>query len=973
MIWLHLIFSPKRLLLMIASPKKVLILLCAIAVVTLLTVFTITSFKSPNNERVTKLEDGVVVTISNPYPGGASQVKLQAITDNIIHVTAGITDSFSTDPSLMVIDKKVTPKWDLVQDDDQLVLKTAFIKATLSKKTGDVIFTDLSGKLILKEVPNGGKSFKPKTIGEDKTNQVCQTFEAAPDEAFYGLGQHQNGQFNYRGEHVTLLQQNSVAGVPFLVSSKNYGILWDNYSITRFGDCRSFQPLATLLLFDASGNPGGLTASYTSRKNPGDIRVQRVESEIEYEFLQSLKKLPSGFSLNDGLVQWEGSVASGFSGEHKFLMTSGGYIKMWLDGKLLVDKWRQCWNPASSSFSFNLEKGKKVPIKIEWIPDGGESFLSLKWLSPIAEKDLNKFAISSDAGDNINYYFVYGKNMDEVISGYRDITGRATMLPKWALGFWQSRERYKTQDELVGVVKEFRKRKIPIDNIVQDWFYWKPDQWGSHEFDPSRFPDPDNMIKDLHEKYNAHFMISVWPKFYVGTKNYDLFNSKGWLYKQNVLNKQKDWVGYVSTFYDAYNPQARDLFWQLMNEMLYKKGVDAWWMDATEPDILSNTSIEERMKIGGPTALGPTAKYFNAYALENARGVYEGQRKEDPSKRVFILTRSSFGGLQRYAAATWSGDVGARWTDLGNQVTAGINFSMSGLPYWTMDIGGFAVERRYENAKGKDLEEWREQTTRWYQFGAFCPLFRSHGQFPFREIYNIAPDDHPAYKSMLYYDQLRYRLMPYIYSVAGKTYHDNYTIMRGLVMDFPNDTAVRNIGDQYMFGPALLVNPVYEFEARTRQLYLPAGTGWYDFYSGKYYTGAQTIHAAAPYERIPLFVKEGSIVPVGPDLQYMNEKPADPITLFVYTGSNGSFTLYEDGDTNNDYEQGKFAGIPFNWNETLKTLTIGDRKGSFDGMLMNRTFRIVWVNKKQARGMEPDRAPDKVVAYTGKSISIKYK
>lgn len=957
---------------MIASPKKLLVLLCAIACVTIVAVVVISSFKSPNKDGYIKLDDGIVVIASEPYAGGAARVKLQAITDNIIHVTAGVADSFSTDPSLMAIDKKRNTKWELAEEADHFVLKTAVLKASISKKTGDVIFTDASGKTILKEVPNAGKSFTATTLGNDKTNQVCQTFEATPDEAFYGLGQHQNGQFNYRGENVTLLQQNSVAGVPFLVSSNNYGILWDNYSITRFGDCRSFQPISSLTLTDADGNAGGLTATYTSKKKPADVRVKRVESEIEYEFLQSLSKVPSGFSLGDGLVKWDGSISSSSTGKHKFHMMSGGYIKLWLDGKLLVDKWRQCWNPASTVFEAELEKDKKYPIKIEWIPDGGESYLSLKWLSPLPEKDRNKFSISSDAGDDINYYFVYGKNMDDVIAGYREVTGRATILPKWALGFWQSRERYKTQDELMNVVKEFRKRKIPLDNIVQDWFYWKEDQWGSHEFDPQRFPDPDNMIKELHEKYNTQFMISVWPKFYVGTKNYDLFNDKGWLYKQNVLNKQKDWIGYVSTFYDAYNPQARELFWQLIDEKLYKKGVDAWWMDATEPDILSNTSIDERMKINGPTAIGPTAKYFNAFALENARGVYEGQRKSDADKRVFILTRSSYAGLQRYAAVTWSGDVGARWHDLKNQVIAGVNFSMSGLPYWTMDIGGFAVEKRYEHATGKDLEEWREQMTRWYQFGAFCPLFRSHGQFPFREIYNVAPENHVAYKSMLYYDQLRYRLMPYIYSLAGKTYHDNYTIMRGLVMDFPTDAAVRNIGDQYLFGPSLLVSPVYEHGATSRNMYLPSTTGWYDFYTGNYLPGGQTITTAAPYERIPLFVKEGSILPVGPELQYTAEKPADPITLFVYTGRDGSFSLYEDGNTDYGYEKGQFSTIPFIWNEQQQTLTIGDRNGSFNGMLANRTFRIVWVSKKEVRGMEPDRIADNTIQYNGKKLTIKH-
>ncbi len=299
--------------------------------------------------------------------------------------------------------------------------------------------------------------------------------------------------------------------------------------------------------------------------------------------------------------------------------------------------------------------------------------------------------------------------------------------------------------------------------------------------------------------------------------------------------------------------------------------------------------------------------YLNAYPLENAKGIFEGQRSVDPNKRVFLLTRSGFAGSQHYAAAIWSGDIASRWSDMKAQISAGINFSMSGIPYWTMDIGGFAVERRFEQPNATDLKEWQELQTRWYQWGAFTPLFRVHGQYPFREIFNVADEGSPAYQSMLYYNQLRYRLMPYIYSIAGATHYKDYTIMRGLVMDFAKDTAVTNIGDQFMFGPALLINPVYTYGAANRRLYLPAGQGWYEMYTSKYYSGGQWITASAPYERMPLFVKEGAIVPTGPALQYTSEKKADPITLLVYTGKDGAFSLYEDGDTTYDYEKGAYV------------------------------------------------------------------
>jgi len=714
-------------------------------------------------------------------------------------------------------------------------------------------------------------------------------------------------------------------------------------------------------------------ASYSNDRNkPSDVAFEKAESEINYPYVNDSKmKLPGEFAVNNGMITWQGSIASGIAGLHKLRFTYAGYIKVWIDNKLVLERWRQAWNPGAGVINTDMQKDKKYSIRIEWMPDGGESYLTANWLPPVPDNDVNTFSFESEAARQVDYYFIAGKNMDGVIDGYRRLTGKAQIVPKWAMGFWQSRERYKTQQELLSVVKTFREQKIPIDNIVLDWFYWKPDQWGSHEFDTSRFPDPSGMINDLHSKYNMHFMISVWPKFYTGTKNYDLFNEKGWLYKQNVLNNQKDWVGYVSTFYDAYNSQARELFWKLMNEKLYSKGVDAWWMDATEPDILSNTSIDERKKLIGPVARGSSTSYFNDFAVQNAKGVYEGQRKTNDSNRVFILTRSAFAGLQKYAAVTWSGDIGARWNDLKNQVAAGINFSLSGLPYWTTDIGGFAVEKRYEKATGTDLDEWREQMTRWYQFGAFCPIFRVHGQFPYREIFNVAPNNHPAYKSMLYYDQLRYRLLPYIYTLAGNVYHNNYTMMRPLIMDFGADTAVARIGDQYMFGPSLLVNPVYEYKARDRPVYLPAGTGWYNFYTGEYLAGGQHIQAAAAYERIPLFVKEGSILPLGPGLQYTGEKPADPVTLYVYTGKDASFTLYEDEGTNYNYEKGAWSNIPITYNEAGKTLTIGKRTGAFSGMLNQRTFNVVWITKTNALSPDKYDAPPAVtIRYQGEQVTI---
>ena len=908
-----------------------------------------------------KLDQGVIIHL----PKGAESpfLKLEVLSDQIIHVLASEKELLASPISLMRNDAVLKPvNWDLSQQATSLFIKTADLHLEVSLKSGAIIFKDKNGKVILS---SGSSSMISNLDQRDSSYTLKQNFTVQAKEAFYGLGQHQNGLINYHGTQVELLQNNTEVAVPFLVSSNHYGILWDNYSLTKAGDVRDYSPLSALKLFTKNKEIGGLTATYQVANSPKDS-VVRTESVIDYSFLKDQDKFPIGYKLGSGNIVWEGSFASPFTGEHHFLAKYGGYIKIWIDGKLLVDQWRQSWNPGTALVSLNLVKEEQHQIKIEWNPNGNQSYIALNWLSPIPEQDKNTFSFLSEAGEAINYYFVYGANTDDIISGYRKLTGKATMVPKWAMGLWQSRERYKTQDEIIATVKEFRDRKIPLDNIVLDWSYWKQDQWGSQQFDETRFSNPAKMIADLHQKYNTHFMISVWGKFYEGIEAYNDFDQKGWLYKNNISAGRLDWIGkgYKNTFYDAYNPDARKGFWDLINKNLYQKGVDAWWMDASEPDIHSNMDVASRKEVMNPTYLGSATKYFNAYPLQNAKGIFEGQRETNPNERVFILTRSAYAGQQRYAAATWSGDIGATWADFKAQIPAGINFSLSGIPYWTTDIGGFAVEKRFERPKAADLEEWRELQTRWYQFGAFCPLFRVHGQFPYREIFNIAPENHPAYQSMLYYDQLRYRLMPYIYSLVGQTYLNDYTIMRGLVMDFNDDSLAREIADQYLFGPSLLINPVYSYKARQREVYLPKGNGWYDFYTNKFISGGQKMIADAPLEQMPIYVKEGAIVPFGPDMQYTNEHPADPLTIYVYTGKDASFTLYEDEATNYNYEKGSFATINFNYNQKKKVLTIGERKGSFKGMLDKRTMKIIWVSKSGVK-------ESKAISYDGKAINIK--
>ena len=919
---------------------------------------------------------GVIVFTDPVFTGTSHAVKLEVVSDNIIRVTASPDKkNVSTESLVVVHNKRPGIVWNIVPSKDKLTLKTKTLTAIINLKTGVVSFWDTNGKKIVDEKPIAGRSFQPAVFDGKRYYNLTQTFQTTSDDAWYGLGQHQDGVLNYRGQQVTFFQNNTEVAIPFLVSNKNYGILWDNYSLTKVGDTRPLHPLSSFQLFSKNGEAGWLTASYANDKQkPRDIITERAETGIDMEFLGESKiKLPQEFRPEKGMVTWEGSLASHLSGLHQLRFMFGGSLKVWLDGKLVLDHWRKAWNPAPALIPIHLKKEEKTTIKIEWIPEGGESYISLKWQEPLSEEQLNSFSFSSEAGQQVDYYFIYGNNMDEVISGYRTLTGKAPIVPKWALGFWQSRERYKTQSEILTTVDEFRKRKIPIDNIVLDWSYWKEAEWGNQDFDETRFPSPDSMIDVLHKKYNTQIMISVWPKFYEGISAYNEFDKKGWLYKKNIADRQRDWIakGYVSTFYDAFNENARKGFWDLINKKIYSKGIDAWWMDASEPDILSNVDPEKRKLQMSPTALGSAAEYLNAYPLQNAKGIYEGQRSTDPDKRVFLLTRSGFAGSQRYAAAIWSGDIGSTWIDMRNQISAGVNFSMSGLPYWTMDIGGFVVPEKFERPNAESLEEWRELNARWYQFGAFVPLFRSHGQYPYREIFNMASDDHAAYKSFLYYNKLRYRLLPYIYSLAGAAYHDNYTIMRGLAMDFAKDTAVLNISDQYMFGSSLLINPVCEYKKTSREVYLPKSAGWYDLYSGKWYAGGQKIIADAPYERMPVFVKAGSIIPFGPELQYTFEKPADTITLDIYSGADASFNLYEDEGTNYNYEKGAFSVIPIKYNEATKTITVGDRKGSFNGMLENRTFRINIITSGKTKRLDFNANSDKEIPYHGKKLLIK--
>jgi alpha-D-xyloside xylohydrolase len=623
-------------------------------------------------------------------------------------------------------------------------------------------------------------------------------------EALYGLGQHQSGVWNYRGESVDISQDNTNIAVPFLVSSKGYGIYWNNDSRSKFNN-----------------------------------------------------------------------------------------------------------------------------------------------------RFANYLYITSEVADVIDYYFFYGPDLDKVIADYRELTGQAPMFGKWAYGFWQCKNRYKSEDEILGVAQKYRELHIPVDNMVQDWFWWN--RKGEFVFNKN-YPDPKGMVDQLH-RLNFHMMISIWPFFEPGSANYDYMDKQGWFVDKFKYAKPPYHTSEMAV-YDATNPNARKFYWDQVDKGLFSIGMDAWWMDTTEPETEGQ---DENILLNHQLSAGSGNRYVNVYPLLDTGAVYEGQRGASDQKRVFILSRSAFAGSQRNSVTAWSGDINSDFFSFKRQIPAGLNFALSGIPYWTTDIGGFVSGNPTDPA-------YRELFIRWFEYGTFNPVLRVHGSRNpnENELWSYGPE---AQKILVSYDRLRYRMLPYIYSLAWKTTGESYTPMRPLVMDFRTDVRAENIGDQFMFGPAFLVSPVTEPAATTRSLYLPEAK-WYDFWTGTVTEGGRAIDAAAPIDRMPLYVRAGSILPLGPDEEWSTEKAADPVELRVYRGADGDFRLYEDENDNYNYEKGAHATILFHWNDIAHTLTLGDREGQFPGMLQSRTFRVVFVDEKHGTGIEPASEADRVVQYSGKQISV---
>lgn len=588
----------------------------------------------------------------------------------------------------------------------------------------------------------------------------------------------------------------------------------------------------------------------------------------------------------------------------------------------------------------------------------------------------------SDVGEGIDYYFMYGGNADGVIAQMRDLTGQAPLFPLWTFGFWQSKERYKTQDETVDVVKKYRELGVPLDGIVQDWQYWGNNYlWNSMEFLNVDFANPRKMMTDVHN-LNAHLMISIWSSFGPETKPYKEMKEKNMLLDfhtwpesgSELWPPKQDYPSGVRP-YDVYNPEARNIYWNYLSKGLFPFGIDGWWMDSTEPDHLSFKPADLDIK----TYMGSFRKVRNAYPLMGVGGVYDHQRATSSDKRVFILTRSAFAGQQRYGANTWSGDITSSWETLAKQIPTGLNFSLSAIPYWNADIGGFFLTKYPKKLQDPD---YRELYARWMEFGAFTPLMRSHGADAPREIYQFGKKGDKVYDAAEKFINVRYRMLPYIYSASWDITSHQSSMMRALFMDFPADKNVWNTTNEYMFGKSILVNPVTkpmytkvqgkdnveDFSAvKSQETYLPAGASWYDLWTGQKMEGGKTVTRETPLDIIPLYVKAGSILPIGPRVQYAMEKSWDNLEVRVYPGADGDFALYEDENDNYNYEKGQYSEIAFHWDDKKRTLTIADRKGDFKGMLATRSFNVVVA----PAGLDANASSGKQVSYSGKKVAVK--
>jgi len=846
-----------------------------------------------------QMSDRVNITLSegtltiNPLTGNAVRIKFYKKTEGNL-------------PEFVFTSKVEHPGFQVFDSPSKLEIKAKNIIVSLDKQTGKLSFADNAGKVFLSEKA-GARKLTPDSTQGEPCFFVEQSFESPADESIFGLGQFQDGQYNLKSVARRLTQVNTQIAIPFIYSSKGYGLLWHQYGLTDFNPADNFIALEKQEQSNAGNNQ---TAEVTTTS--GTQKISQHQSLYQGKFYVSENGIYSIF------------LDLGDMGNRQYVV---------IDGKPCIDQ-SNMWLPPTTGTLVNLKAGEhqvQIICKSNNTP-------KLSW-----KLSDNFTTFRSPTAKLLDYVVFYGPSADSVIATYRNLSGNAPMFPKWAYGFWQCRERYTSGKHLVETVEEFRKRSLPLDVIVQDWQYWGNRGWGVPQFDEKNYPNPSGFIKELHD-LNAHFNISIWS-------NPDKNSTIGREYvAKNRFIPDTKWLDY-------FNPETRKEYWNTLKINMFDKGVDSWWMDAVEPE---NDALK-----GTKTHLGIGDLFRLTYPLMVSKAVYEGQRETSSDKRVCILTRSAFSGQQRFGVINWSGDIGGTWDVFRNQIVAGLNFTISGLPYWTTDIGGFF---RPGLSQYTD-EKYQELLTRWYQWGTFNPIFRMHGYQTETEPWKYGQTVEDNMRKML---NLRYRLLPYIYSEAWQVTKNGSTMMRALVMDFNGDTDAVKQPYEYMFGKAFLVAPITEAGATQRDVYLPKSADWFDFWTGKRIKGGQTIKAEAPLNKIPLFIKAGSIVPMGSIIQYSSAKPADTLEIRVYKGADAQFDLYEDEGDNYNYEKGKYTIIPFKWNEQRQSLTIEDSKGNYPGSLKKRIFNVVFISDFEGLGTNVNSMKKKVF-YSLKKVEIKSK
>lgn len=831
--------------------------------------------------------------------------ELRVCAANVLRITKWPSAAAKAKGRISLVAKTEWPetRFEVHESPEEIKVTTLDVSFTFTRATGANSFGTPSQQVILEDA---GHSFIATEHMGKASHQVLQSWRATnPSEALYGGGSYQNGLINYKGAPLSMIQFNLEAVVPFFLSSSGYGLLWDNYAWSYLNPPKD-----------------ALVKPIAEKGQSGEVEFQAA-SDGDYFF-------------HVGRLMDDAKVPS-FGAGHETIITAKG-----VGSTETIIQWTRDQQNHPSSITGrlpNVKAGAKYIINFSFDIPGAGIY--------VQGPEHGLTTLQSQYAEAIDYYYVYGPSVDAIIGGYREITGAAPLYGKFAYGFWQSREHYGSKAELLKAAQEFRSRGVPLDAIVQDWLYWGKLGWGP-EWDPETYPDPADMVKQL-DQMHLKLMVSVWGKMDNQTQLFQALKSAGMILG-NTNQSHNNW-------YDAWSVDAQKIDYSICNQSHFSIGVESLWLDATEPEGLVNLNQE--------THLGSGNLLMNSYSLETTSGIAAGLRRDYPEAqgaRVFSLTRSSFAGQQRTGAALWTGDTAGTWDMLRRQVASSINYPLSGIPYWSQDIGGFFRPRDQY-----DSEEYHQLLIRWFQLGVFTPIFRVHGAGTHTEIWNFGMETMNAINSSAI--TLRYRLLPYIYSGFWEVETRGYTMQRGLIFDFPEDPQLWNVADEFMFGTALLVTPfVSNASSTSREVYFPKGS-WINFHTGTSHAGASHVSVQFQLTEAPCFVRAGAILVLGPELQYANEKSPKDLEVRVYKGGDATCVFFEDDGHSSKYQRGSFSKIQFSWRDADRVLTVSDRLGSFPGMDLEKNLCIVFVSEGHGVGVSRAKC-DKEVVYSGHALQI---